>query len=48
METYKLNAIDPQAYLADVIARIVAGLPQSQIDDLLPRAYATEPLKAVA
>ena len=48
VETCKLNAIDPQAYLGDVIARIVAGHPQSEIDDLLPWAYATEPLKAVA
>ena len=48
VETCKLNAIDPQAYLADVIARIVAGHPQSQIDDLLPWAYAPQPLKAVA
>lgn len=44
----KLNAVDPQAYLGDVIARIVAGHPQSQIDDLLPWAYAPQPLKAVA
>ena len=48
VETCKLNAIDPQAYLGDVIARIVAGHPQSQIDDLLPWAYAPQPLKAVA
>ena len=48
METCKLNAVDPQAYLGDVIARIVAGHPQSQIDELLPWAYAPAPLKAVA
>ena len=48
VETCKLNGVDPQAYLADVIARIVAGHPQSQIDDLLPWAYAPAPLKAVA
>ncbi len=48
VETCKLNGVDPQAYLADVIARIVAGHPQNQIDDLLPWAYATPPLKAVA
>ncbi len=48
VETCKLNGVDPQAYLADVIARIVAGHPQSQIDNLLPWAYATPPLKAVA
>lgn len=48
IETCKLNNVDPQAYLADIIARIVAGHPQSQIDDLLPWAYAPTPLKAVA
>ncbi len=48
VETCKLNGVDPQANLADGIARIVAGYPQSQIDDLLPWAYATPPLKAVA
>ena len=48
VETSKLNGVDPQAYLVDVITRIVAGHPQSQIDDLLPWAYASLPLKAVA
>jgi hypothetical protein len=48
VETCKLNGVDPQTYLVEVITRIVAGHPQSQIDDLLPWAYATPPLKAVA
>jgi transposase len=48
IETCKLNGVDPYAYLADVITRIVAGHPQSQLDDLLPWAYAPTPLKAVA
>ncbi len=49
IETCKLNGVDPQAYLADVITRIVNGHPNSQIDDLLPWAYAPTPdLKAVA
>ena len=49
IETCKLNAVDPQAYLADVITRIVNGHPNSQIDDLLPWAYAPTPeIKAVA
>ena len=48
IETCKLNGVDPYAYLADVITRIVASHPQSQLDDLLPWAYAPEPLKAVA
>ena len=49
IETCKLCGIEPQAYLADVIARIVNDHPNSQIDDLLPWAYpATPDLKAVA
>src|SRR5436190_9662938 len=49
VETCKLNAIDPQSYLADVITRIVNGHPNSHIDELLPCAYAPIPdLKAVA
>jgi transposase len=49
VETCKLNAIDPQSYLADVITRIVNGHPNSHIDELLPWAYAPIPdLKAVA
>ena len=49
IETCKLNAIDPYAYLKDVITKIVSGHPNSQIDDLLPWAYHAEPaLKRVA
>ena len=48
VETCKLNAIDPQVYLTDVVGRIVAGHPQNQLDDRLPWAYASAPLKAVA
>ncbi len=33
--TAKLNDIDPQAWLADVLARI-AGHPASRLDELLP------------
>jgi transposase len=43
IETCKLTDIDPQAYLADVITRIVNGHPQNRIDELLPWAYAQEP-----
>jgi hypothetical protein len=48
IETPKLSGIDPQAYLRDVMARIVEGHRQSQIDDLLPWAYAPDALRAVA
>jgi transposase len=39
VETCKLNAIDPEAYLASTITRIVQGHPQSRLGDLLPSAY---------
>jgi hypothetical protein len=49
METCKLNGVEPRAYLADLIRRIVNGHPTSRINELLPWAYpATPDLKAVA
>jgi hypothetical protein len=39
IETAKLNGVEPQAYIADVIARIVSGHPNSRMDELLPWAY---------
>jgi transposase len=49
IETCKLVGVDPQAYLADVITRIVNDHPNSRIDELLPWAYAADPtLRAVA
>jgi transposase len=49
IETCKINAVDPQAYLADVLSRLVNGWPMRKIDDLLPWAYATsQPICAVA
>ena len=47
--TCKLIGVEPHAYLADIITRIVNGHPNSQIDDLLPWAYPTaQSLKYVA
>jgi hypothetical protein len=49
IETCKLCDVDPQTYLADVLAKIVNGHSNSQIDNLLPWAYLAVPdLKAVA
>ena len=41
----KLNGVDPQAWLADVLARI-ADHPAKRIGDLLPWAWRTERLAA--
>ncbi|MEJ1162039.1 IS66 family transposase [Prosthecomicrobium sp. N25] len=48
VETAKLNNVDPQAYLTEVITRIVAGHPQSRIDELLPWAFGRTAAEAVA
>lgn len=48
--TAKMNRIDPQAWLADVLARI-ADHPASRIDELLPwnwRKTTTSPLRQAA
>ena len=39
IETCKLNAVDPQAYLASTLTRLVNRHPASQIDQLMPWAY---------
>ena len=36
IETCKLNAVDPQAYLTNALTAIVNGHKQSQIDMLMP------------
>jgi len=42
IETCKLNAINPQAYLAATLTVIVNGHKQSQIKELLPWNYRAE------
>jgi transposase len=39
IETCKLNRVEPNAYLADVLAKLADGWPMSRLDDLLPWAY---------
>ena len=41
IETCKLNGVDPQAWLADTLAKIVNGHPNAKIDDLMPWACAS-------
>ena len=47
--TCKLNDVNPQTYLANVLSRIVNRHPMSRLDELLPFAYVkSAPAKAVA
>ena len=36
IETCKLNGVDPQRYLTELLTRLVNGWPQAQIDALMP------------
>ena len=45
--TAKLNDVDPQAWLADVLDRI-ADLPQTRLDKLLPWHWKAERQHALA
>lgn len=47
IQTAKLNDVDPQAWLADVLARI-AGTPQTRLAELLPWNWAAQPLRQKA
>jgi transposase len=42
IETCKLNDVNPQVYLTDLLTRIVNGWPQSRIDELMPWHWAPE------
>lgn len=49
IETCKLNDVDPQAYIAETLTKIVNGHSNLKIDDLMPWAFASQPaLQAVA
>lgn len=48
IETCKMNGINPQGYLRDVLAKIVARHPIHRLDDLLPFAYVSAADQAVA
>jgi transposase len=49
IETCKLNSIEPQAYITDVIAKIATDWPASQWDELMPWNWQhNEPAKLAA
>jgi transposase len=39
IETCKLNGVDPQVYLTDVLTKLVNLWPAAQIDELMPWAW---------
>jgi transposase len=40
IESCKMNSIDPQRYLADLLTRLVNGWPQARLDELMPWHWA--------
>jgi transposase len=40
IETCKLNGVNPQLYMTDLLTRLVNGWPQSRIDELMPWYWA--------
>jgi transposase len=38
IEACRLNGVDPEAYLADALEKLVGGWPASRIDELMPWA----------
>jgi transposase len=46
IETCRLNGVDPQAYLTDVLTKLVNGWPKNRIDQLMPWAWANNDAKA--
>jgi hypothetical protein len=47
IETCKLNAVDPQAWMSDTLTKLVNLWPAARIDELMPWAYAKIPTGAV-
>jgi transposase len=48
LETAKLNGLDPEAYLADVINRMASGHPINRLSELLPWNWQHQPAKLAA
>ncbi len=40
IETCKLSAVNPEAYLTDVLTKLVNGWPNSRLSELTPWAWA--------
>jgi transposase len=42
IETAKIHGIDPHAFLADILAKLVNGWPAHNLDELPPWAWAEQ------
>ena len=48
LETAKLNGLDPETYLADVIDRMAKGHPINRLGELLPWNWTRQAVKLAA
>ncbi len=48
MHTCKLNSVDPEAWMTDVLTKLVNLWPVSRIGELMPWAYAPKPAASEA
>jgi hypothetical protein len=48
LQTVKLNGLDPEAYLTDVIDRMAKGHPFSRLSELLPWNWKKSEIKLAA
>lgn len=48
IQTCKANGVDPQAFIADVIARVADDWPANRWDELMPWNWAREPARLAA
>jgi transposase len=48
IETCKLNGVEPQAYLTDVLTKLVNLWPASRLDELMPWAWAADRSRSLA
>ena len=46
IETCKLNSVNPNAWLTDVLTKLVNRWPARRIDELMPWPYADPPVTA--
>jgi transposase len=46
IETAKLNGVDPQAWLAEMLSRLVNLWPNERLDELMPWAWRAQPQQA--